>query len=751
MATTDIGRAVPLLRGEYDPAQTYELNDIVSLNGSLYWHYSHEVTTNVAPQATSTWKIVLSLTDAEAYIARAETAAEEAESAKDDAVTAKTAAETASATATGASEAATAAKDDAVTARNAAQTAETGAVEAKNAAVSAKEAAQSAASSAGTSATSAGNSAGTAEYYAENAETAAETATTKASEASASATTASSAATTATEAKNTAVSSASTATTKAGEASTSATSAASSAAAAQAVKDSIPEDYSELSEDVSELKTQLTTGREKESVDITWSGGYVNLNGLIVASQYSGFVLVPMHENESVKIGTADSNITMVGTTTASSVTVGDTITPIYKTSTSGTYEEYTFTATSDINIVLCVALSNYKVEFTDDIGIVKTIKQNYVTKDSIDFVDVEESKNIFNPQTITPGYIVNNSGGHDNTSYYAVSDYIPVSAGDIIRATPFADNADVTYQLYDNSKTWVTGTRWTQTAYDGYLEITIPNGISYVTVNLRGSNSNNVVVTKNTAFDASYGGTYGKAIGLSGVLYKGKLYGKKIVYNGDSICESRIVSGTASNGGAYAHLIAEATGAKYENRAISGGILASAVPSGETMPQRSVVSDVTNMAADADLICFEGGINDYWKNVPLGDYSESDYSRTLDTTTVCGALESIFRQATDKWVGKPIVFIIVHKIKSTVYLANTAGYTFAQEREKMIGICNKYAIPYYDAFAESGLNAYNDIQNTTFLTSNSTGTPDGCHPNESGYRDYYVPQLIALFESVMP
>lgn len=514
---------------------------------------------------------------------------------------------------------------------------------------------------------------------------------------------------------------------------------------------SIPSDYSTLSGDVSDLKSALNTGREKEDVSIIWGGGYVNLNGLIVASQYSGFVLVPMHENESVKIGTANSNITMVGTTAAESVAVGDTITPIYKTSAAGTWEEYTYTANADINIVLCVSLSNYNVEFTDDIGIVRTIKQNYVTKDSTDFVDVEESKNIFNPKTITLGYIVNNSGTHDNVTYYAVSDYIQVNVGDIIRATPFADNASTTFQLYDSEKTWKTGTRWTQTEYDGYLEITIPSGISYVTVNLRGSNSNNVVVTKNTAFDASYGGIYGKAIGIVGGLYKGKLYGKKIAYNGDSICESRIVSGTANNGGAYAHLIAEATGAKYENRAISGGILASAVPSGQTMPQRSVVSDVTNMAADADLICFEGGINDYWKNVPLGDYSESDYSGTLDTTTVCGALESIFRQATNKWVGKPIVFIIVHKIKSTVYLPNTAGYTFAQEREKMIGICNKYGIPFYDAFAESGLNAYNDIQNTTFLTSNSTGNPDGCHPNESGYRNYYVPQLTALLESVMP
>lgn len=273
MATTGIGRVVPLLRGEYDPTRTYELNDIVSLNGSLYWHYSHEVTTNVAPQATSTWKVVLSLADAEGYIARAETAAEEAESAKDDAVTAKNAAETASTTATEASEAATAAKDDAVTARNAAQTAETGAVEAKNAAVSAKDDAVTAASSANTSATNAGNSAGTAQYYAENAGTAAELATAKAGEASASATTASSAATTATEAKNTAVSSATTATTKAGEASTSATSAASSAAAAQAVKDSIPQDYTALSEDVSDLKKSVFV---QSTPTLQWVQGNIN-------------------------------------------------------------------------------------------------------------------------------------------------------------------------------------------------------------------------------------------------------------------------------------------------------------------------------------------------------------------------------------------------------------------------------------------------------------------------------------------
>ena len=68
-----------------------------------------------------------------------------------------------------------------------------------------------------------------------------------------------------------------------------------------------------------------------------------------------------------------------------------------------------------------------------------------------------------------------------------------------------------------------------------------------------------------------------------------------------------------------------------------------------------------------------------------------------------------------------------------------------------MVGICNKYSIPYYDAFLESGLNGWNDYQNNTFLTGNADGTPDGCHPNEKSYKRHYVPQLISLFEKIIP
>lgn len=228
--------------------------------------------------------------------------------------------------------------------------------------------------------------------------------------------------------------------------------------------------------------------------------------------------------------------------------------------------------------------------------------------------------------------------------------------------------------------------------------------------------------------------------------VVKSHLSGKTIAYNGDSIAESRF-SGTSANGGGYPYLIAEATGGFYVNNAVSGGILASAVPSGD-MPH-SVVNTFGQMP-DADLYCFEGGINDFWRDVPLGDYSTTDYDEAVDTTTVCGALEHIFRACTYYHVGKPCVFVFVHKAVGTIS-ANNAGYTFDQMREKMIGICHKYAIPFYDAYTESGLNGYNDIQNTTFLTANTSGTGDGIHPNRAGYVRYYVPQLINLFESLIP
>ncbi len=251
----------------------------------------------------------------------------------------------------------------------------------------------------------------------------------------------------------------------------------------------------------------------------------------------------------------------------------------------------------------------------------------------------------------------------------------------------------------------------------------------------------------------ASVGGT------ATTVTTESSLYGKKIVYDGDSIC-----IGTYGGGG-YAKLIADKVGGSYINQAVGGARLQT--QEGSSGNFHSIVDNLTNLPTDGDLYCFEGGINDYWTKGILGTYDYENFGITvdesgvvvgydeldtdLDLTTVCGALEKIFRYALRTFVGKPICFIITHKIQRTAYNANSNGDTFKDYHDAMVGICEKYSIPYYDAFNESGLNGWNLSQNNAFLTGNSKNEPDGCHPNEEGYKRYYVPQLISLFESIMP
>lgn len=224
------------------------------------------------------------------------------------------------------------------------------------------------------------------------------------------------------------------------------------------------------------------------------------------------------------------------------------------------------------------------------------------------------------------------------------------------------------------------------------------------------------------------------------------RLCGKKIIYDGDSICESRTGS-NANNGGGYAKIIADMVGGTYENKAISGAALTSTPDGAE---YHSIVDSLTELPTDGDLYCFEGGYNDYWRDVAIGTCDEADYDGSLDTTTICGAMERIFRYCLSVLVGRPVCFVIVHKCVDTQNV-NGLGKTFKDYRDAMVQVCEKYSIPFYDAFTKSGLNGWNANQSNAYLTGGTTGAGDGCHPNEQGYKRYYVPQLISLFESMMP
>ena len=208
-------------------------------------------------------------------------------------------------------------------------------------------------------------------------------------------------------------------------------------------------------------------------------------------------------------------------------------------------------------------------------------------------------------------------------------------------------------------------------------------------------------------------------------------LTGKKIVYDGDSLCAAAF---------GYPKLIADKTACIYDNQAVGGARLCS------NSEKHSVVDNLPNLPADGDIYCFQGGINDWWGNTPVGTYTQGDYTGTVDPTTIYGAMETICRYALTNFFGKAICFVITHKVQNAAYSKNTAGNTFWDYRTAMINVCEKYSIPYYDAFTKSGLNGWHTAQKAGLFVSG-----DGTHPNEMAYEAYYVPQLISLFESIVP
>lgn len=215
-------------------------------------------------------------------------------------------------------------------------------------------------------------------------------------------------------------------------------------------------------------------------------------------------------------------------------------------------------------------------------------------------------------------------------------------------------------------------------------------------------------------------------------------LKGKTIIYDGDSITQSRINQGNQSNGGAYPKIIADITKSNYINNARGGATLSYK----NNQTSHCISRELTSLPTNGDAYVLSGGINDLWDNRPLGTITDN-YTDDVDDTTITGALEKIFRYAITNFVGKPIIFVITQKISEPYTLYN--GINQFDLHDRLVEVCNKYSIPYYDAFNDSGLNGWNSVQKETYLNSNSSGTGDGTHPNELGYKKYYVPQIIDI------
>lgn len=199
---------------------------------------------------------------------------------------------------------------------------------------------------------------------------------------------------------------------------------------------------------------------------------------------------------------------------------------------------------------------------------------------------------------------------------------------------------------------------------------------------------------------------------------------------------------GDSITAGGYPELIGSITGATVTNHGVGGATVASGIANAA-----HIVEQIAAYSGNDDIICISGGYNDFCNEVPLGTLT-TGYNAALDTTTLIGALENIFRKLLTSHSEAQIFYVITHKIDGAENRQNEIGLTLTDYHDAIVSVMEKYSIPCYDAFADSGLITSTASDWGATIRSLYTTNADGTHPNEAGYLKYYVHQIIGMMEN---
>lgn len=207
-------------------------------------------------------------------------------------------------------------------------------------------------------------------------------------------------------------------------------------------------------------------------------------------------------------------------------------------------------------------------------------------------------------------------------------------------------------------------------------------------------------------------------------------LHKKTFTFDGDSI-----IYGQRNNGVGWADIIAE------ENRMITLNDFSKSGARLTTTSDNSICDRITTISNESDYIIISAGYNDYKNGCSLG--ALSDNGENLDTTTVIGATEYIAKYLKENFSDKKVGFVLTHKTGNE-WTTEINGYSLQEHHQAVITVLEKYDIPYIDIATLAEFDVYNlDVQTLYF------DNVDIVHPNELGYRTFYVPYIEAWLKTL--
>lgn len=241
-------------------------------------------------------------------------------------------------------------------------------------------------------------------------------------------------------------------------------------------------------------------------------------------------------------------------------------------------------------------------------------------------------------------------------------------------------------------------------------------------------------------------------------------LFGKKMYADGDSIVQA------PTNGNkSFVHYIAEKNNMTLTCEAKGGTTLAKRI--GKTGDSKSIYERIEELTGNYDYIVLDGGGNDLFAKFKfdkpedaeltanyIGKVSESYDVNDFDVYTTCGALEAICYKLVTDFTSSKILFVLIHRKNDvTIYDSTNNPIEFheftAYQKEiwsRLKEVLKKWGIPYVDLSQETHLSAWNKtIADKYFMYKDNQLQGDGTHPNELGYKQFYVPIIEARIKTL--
>ncbi|WP_415302386.1 SGNH/GDSL hydrolase family protein [Clostridium perfringens] len=240
----------------------------------------------------------------------------------------------------------------------------------------------------------------------------------------------------------------------------------------------------------------------------------------------------------------------------------------------------------------------------------------------------------------------------------------------------------------------------------------------------------------------------------------------KKVVFLGDSIFEG--FTG-AVNGIVEAFKLLEPN-ANYVNMGIGGTTIQQNNGIPVNITGKCIYDRINDIPEDADVILFEGGLNDYFQEVKgvtsYGEYLSNIYKMPLSATyedgsykfvtalaefgggvipnvlnenTFCGAFEASLIKLITRFWNKIVICVIPHNVNGSEKL----NKYFETERD----LCKKYGIPYVDISASGCMPR---IYSVAGKEGGTKLTVDAVHPNKLAYKIKYAPPIYSKIKELI-